>query len=589
MKVTTAATPESSPDRWMSSATAGEGRGLPGPGRIVGIQMLPHLLQEPGLAVVALAPLAPLARAAAGVAADLVLHHPGEDDGVVLEVVHQPGGEGAPGGQVDGLQAAGDVGLVEEDLQDEVLPGRDAVRPRHAGPQEEHEILLPPGLLEAFEVAAVDLAAADPPLLGLAPRVRGLVDPAMRPSFQALRPCAICARVLVSHGNPAALPPARPGPRRHPGAGPRPAAGPLVGGARTSRSSPGSPWTARSTTAGRSEIAAGDWLGSQVFFQAPLYPYLLAAPLHALRGAASTRVYLAPDRPGGRRLLGPLPRRARDGGRGGGARARRCSRPSTARSSSTTRSSSRSRRPWPSTASSSGRWPRRGRRPGLGRGSAAGALLGDPGAAAGERAARSSRSCSPSPGAAEGGGRAFLPARRRPGGGARPGLAAGGAAQRAGRRGLPPHHLPGGRELLHRQQPARRTAPTSRSSPASRSRPWSGGSRCGSPSRRWAGRLSPGEVSRYWLGKALAWARGASRRFPPPSGPQARHVLELVRVAGRGGLLLREDPLAGAPPAAPRIRRRRDPGSRGARPRPPAARPLRARPCSSPSAGWPRR
>jgi tetratricopeptide (TPR) repeat protein len=39
------------------------------------------------------------------------------------------------------------------------------------------------------------------------------------------------------------------------------------------------------------EIAAGDWLGSQVFFQAPLYPYLLAI-LYALFGRSLDAVYL---------------------------------------------------------------------------------------------------------------------------------------------------------------------------------------------------------------------------------------------------------------------------------------------------------
>jgi tetratricopeptide (TPR) repeat protein len=40
------------------------------------------------------------------------------------------------------------------------------------------------------------------------------------------------------------------------------------------------------------EIAGGDWLGSQVFFQAPLYPYLLAV-LYALAGRSLDAVYLA--------------------------------------------------------------------------------------------------------------------------------------------------------------------------------------------------------------------------------------------------------------------------------------------------------
>jgi 4-amino-4-deoxy-L-arabinose transferase-like glycosyltransferase len=39
------------------------------------------------------------------------------------------------------------------------------------------------------------------------------------------------------------------------------------------------------------EIAAGDWLGSQVFFQAPLYPYLLAV-LYVLFGRSLDAVYL---------------------------------------------------------------------------------------------------------------------------------------------------------------------------------------------------------------------------------------------------------------------------------------------------------
>jgi tetratricopeptide (TPR) repeat protein len=40
------------------------------------------------------------------------------------------------------------------------------------------------------------------------------------------------------------------------------------------------------------EIAAGDWLGSQVFFQAPLYPYFIAA-LYALFGRSLDAAYLA--------------------------------------------------------------------------------------------------------------------------------------------------------------------------------------------------------------------------------------------------------------------------------------------------------
>src|SRR5215212_4388068 len=40
------------------------------------------------------------------------------------------------------------------------------------------------------------------------------------------------------------------------------------------------------------EIAAGDWLGSQVFFQAPLYPYLLAA-LYKVFGHSLDSIYLA--------------------------------------------------------------------------------------------------------------------------------------------------------------------------------------------------------------------------------------------------------------------------------------------------------
>ena len=39
------------------------------------------------------------------------------------------------------------------------------------------------------------------------------------------------------------------------------------------------------------EIAAGDWLGSQVFFQAPLYPYLLAV-LYVLCGRSLDAIYL---------------------------------------------------------------------------------------------------------------------------------------------------------------------------------------------------------------------------------------------------------------------------------------------------------
>lgn len=40
------------------------------------------------------------------------------------------------------------------------------------------------------------------------------------------------------------------------------------------------------------EIAAGDWLGTQVFFQAPLYPYLLAA-LYSVFGPSLDAIYLA--------------------------------------------------------------------------------------------------------------------------------------------------------------------------------------------------------------------------------------------------------------------------------------------------------
>ncbi|HEX7184349.1 MAG TPA: glycosyltransferase family 39 protein [Thermoanaerobaculia bacterium] len=40
------------------------------------------------------------------------------------------------------------------------------------------------------------------------------------------------------------------------------------------------------------EIAGGDWLGSQVFFQAPLYPYLLAG-IYALTGGSLDAAYLA--------------------------------------------------------------------------------------------------------------------------------------------------------------------------------------------------------------------------------------------------------------------------------------------------------
>src|SRR5436309_7195645 len=39
------------------------------------------------------------------------------------------------------------------------------------------------------------------------------------------------------------------------------------------------------------QIAAGDWLGSRVFFQAPLYPYLLAV-LYVLCGRSLDAVYL---------------------------------------------------------------------------------------------------------------------------------------------------------------------------------------------------------------------------------------------------------------------------------------------------------
>ena len=65
-------------------------------------------------------------------------------------------------------------------------------------------------------------------------------------------------------------------------------------------------------------IAAGDWLGSRVFFQAPLYPYLLAV-LYALAGAPRRPRLPVPDPARGRRLLGALPRRPRDGRRADGA------------------------------------------------------------------------------------------------------------------------------------------------------------------------------------------------------------------------------------------------------------------------------
>src|SRR5436305_8600413 len=39
------------------------------------------------------------------------------------------------------------------------------------------------------------------------------------------------------------------------------------------------------------QIAAGDWLGSEVFFQAPLYPYLLAL-LYRLSGPHLDVIYL---------------------------------------------------------------------------------------------------------------------------------------------------------------------------------------------------------------------------------------------------------------------------------------------------------
>src|SRR6185436_6451642 len=39
-------------------------------------------------------------------------------------------------------------------------------------------------------------------------------------------------------------------------------------------------------------IAAGDWLGSRVFFQAPLYTYLLAA-LYTLFGRSLDAIYIA--------------------------------------------------------------------------------------------------------------------------------------------------------------------------------------------------------------------------------------------------------------------------------------------------------
>src|SRR4026207_111775 len=38
-------------------------------------------------------------------------------------------------------------------------------------------------------------------------------------------------------------------------------------------------------------IAGGDWLGSQVFFQAPLYPYLVAA-VYAIAGRSLDAIYL---------------------------------------------------------------------------------------------------------------------------------------------------------------------------------------------------------------------------------------------------------------------------------------------------------
>src|SRR6185369_395065 len=140
-------------------------------------------------------------------------------------------------------------------------------------------------------------------------------------------------------------------------------------------------------------------------------------------------------------------------------------------------------------------------------------------------------------------------ARRSPGDRPPPAARAGRLAQRPGGRRLPPDDLAGRSELLDRQQPA-----GGRRLPADRSRqadPRAGEAGAGASRRAGAG--PPAHRGRGLLLLAAprpGLGRGPPRRFRPPPDPQARHVLELVRMAGRGRLLLDEDSLTRPPSAA---------------------------------------
>ena len=297
----------------------------------------------------------------------------------------------------------------------------------------------------------------------------------------------------------------------------------------------------------------------------------------------------APDPPGGRRLLGPLPRRPRDGRRADGARRRRCSRRSTARSSSTTCSSSRSR--WPSRrpASCSGRWRRRGRGPASGDGSAPARSSASWRCCARTRCSSSRSSCrSPGDGRIAGRGSRRPAVARWLAGLA---LALLPVALRNGIVGgdFLPTTLPGRASTSTSATTREPTAPTSRSSPASRSRSSSGRSRRASPSRPLGRRLSAGEVSSYWLGQALDWAREHPGDFLRLQlrklgmfwswyeWPDAVDYYYVKTVSPPLRLPLLE--FGGAAILA----------LAGLCPRPPPPRPPSRPPCSSRSAGWPRR
>ena len=58
------------------------------------------------------------------------------------------------------------------------------------------------------------------------------------------------------------------------------------------------------------EILAGDWAGSEIFYQAPLYPYFLGA-VYALFGSGPARGAVGPER--ARRRVGACCWRLRQG------------------------------------------------------------------------------------------------------------------------------------------------------------------------------------------------------------------------------------------------------------------------------------